>query len=138
METVISESAQPGTNLVPKGYRKQTWWKTGLNLIRRKPLGAVGGIILIALITVAIFAPQLATKDRLRMDSTRMLAAPQDGNLGTDEFGRDLLSRLIWGARISLFVGLMAVGLGTTSGAVLGLVGGYYGGRVDFVIQRAM
>lgn len=138
MGLLTSESIPPKSDLTTMGYRKHTWWTTGLDFIRRKPLGALGGIILLFLIIVAIFAPQLAPKDPYRMDSTRILVAPQGGTLGTDEFGRDLLSRLIWGARISLFVGLMAVGLGTTTGAVLGLVGGYYGGRIDFIIQRVM
>jgi peptide/nickel transport system permease protein len=130
---------QPKIDLSTKGFPEQTWWKTGLNFLRRKPLGSIGGIILLIFIFIAIFAPQLAPNGPFRMDSNRILVAPQAGApLGTDEFGRDILSRLIWGARISLFVGLMAVGLGTTTGAVLGLLGGYYGGRIDFVIQRAM
>ncbi|MCW5852429.1 MAG: ABC transporter permease [Anaerolineae bacterium] len=94
---------------------------------------------MLTLIIVAILAPVLAPHDPYQLNTASILKAPRPGNpLGTDEFGRDILSRLIWGARISLYVGLLAVGLGTTSGAVLGLVSGYYGGRVDFAIQRVM
>ena len=139
MASQTADTMASKSNLNSSAYRKRPWWKTALSLVRRKPLGALGGMILIIFIIIAIFAPQLAPKSPNSMDSTRLLVVPQAGSLlGTDEFGRDILSRLIWGARISLVVGLMSVSLGTTAGAILGLVGGYYGGKIDFVIQRVM
>lgn len=102
-------------------------------------MGAVGAFIVLLLIVVAVFAPWLAPYDPYKIDSAHLLAAPGWRNwMGTDEFGRDIMSRIIWGSRTSLLVGVMAVGVGTTTGAVLGLVCGYFGGRVDYVIQRFM
>jgi peptide/nickel transport system permease protein len=73
------------------------------------------------------------------MNSSWLLSAPSAAHwMGTDEYGRDIMSRVMWGSRTSLVVGLLAVGLGTTTGAVLGLVSGYLGGTVDYVIQRLM
>lgn len=108
----------------------------------RYPLIAVFLISLIVL--CAIFAPQLAPKDPNRVEIFAVLKPPlsinQEGELeyvlGTDSTGRDVLSRAIYGARISFFVGLVAVGLGGGAGTILGLTAGYLGGRVDDVIMR--
>lgn len=106
---------------------------------RRRPLGAIGGFIVITLVLAALFAPWLAPYDPYKIDSANLLVPPSWAHwMGTDQFGRDMLSRIIWGARTSLLVGLLAVGLGTTTGAVLGLICGYFGGKVDYVIQRFM
>jgi peptide/nickel transport system permease protein len=113
--------------------------RTLATIARRKPLGAIGGVIIVVFVFVAIFAPLLAPFDPYQIDSNNLLKAPNLRNwMGTDEFGRDILSRIIWGSRVSIFVGLLAVGLGTTTGAVLGLTSGYFGGRIDYVIQRIM
>ena len=102
-------------------------------------------VIFISLITLcAIFAPQLAPKDPNRVEIFSVLKPPfsynSDGELesilGTDSTGRDVLSRAIFGARISFFVGLAAVGLGGGAGTFLGLTAGYLGGRVDDIIMR--
>lgn len=114
--------------------RAAFWW-----FVRRKPLGALGGFLIILMIVVAILAPVLATHDPYKINSAVILIGPNNEYLlGTDEYGRDLLSRIIWGSRISLYVGLLAVGLGTTTGASLGLISGYYRGKIDFIIQRVM
>jgi peptide/nickel transport system permease protein len=114
-------------------------WTKARRMARRKPLGAIGAGIILLFVLVAIFAPLLAPHDPYAIDSNNLLARPNWSNwLGTDEFGRDILSRLIWGARVSIYVGLMAVGIGSTSGALLGLISGYFGGTVDYVIQRFM
>lgn len=106
---------------------------------RRKPLGAIGAIIIVAFVLVAIFAPVLAPYDPYIINSSNLLAPPSAQHwLGTDEFGRDILSRIIYGARISIYVGFMAVGIGSTAGAVIGLVSGFFGGRVDYALQRLM
>lgn len=119
--------------------RADAMWRKFKKLIRKKPLGAIGGAIVFVFVLVAIFAPLLMPFDPYQIDSNRLLMAPNAQNwLGTDEFGRDIMSRIILGSRVSLFVGLLAVGLGTTTGAVLGLISGFYGGRIDYFIQRVM
>lgn len=102
-------------------------------------------LLLLGFITfLAIFGPQIAPKDPNRLTLVARLKPPMEENrqneveyyLGTDALGRDVLSRLIYGARISLAVGFVAVGIGGTIGTLLGLVAGYYGGRVDDIIMR--
>lgn len=106
---------------------------------RRNPLGAIGILIIVLFLLVAAFAPWLAPHDPYLMDSDVLLAPPGPGHwMGTDDFGRDVMSRIIWGSRISLTVGLIAVGLGTTSGALIGMVSAYFGGKVDYAVQRIM
>jgi len=109
-----------------------------LRKMRRKPLGAVGLLIVLALVVVAIFAPWLAPHNPTRPDFMAMLAPPSDQYLlGTDELGRDMLSRLIWGARASLQAGLIAVILAAGIGVPIGLVSGYFRGPLDeYVVMR--
>lgn len=105
--------------------------------IKRSPFAAVWGVIGLALILLAIAAPVVAAKDPLKTDFTRMSVPPDSQSLfGTDQIGRDLLSRIFYGARISLFVALASVLLGTTIGGVWGLVSGYLGGMTDMISQR--
>lgn len=104
-----------------------------------KPLGAAGGIILFLFVIVAIFAPNVAPYNPYEMHYESPFTPPGRGFiLGTDNFGRDLFSRIIWGSRISLYVGLVSVALGTTSGALLGLISGYWGGTTDIILQRVV
>lgn len=110
-----------------------------LRFVRRNPMGAFGIGIIIVFVIIAILAPVLAPYDPYEMDSKIILAAPSAAHwMGTDEFGRDVMSRIIWGSRISLYVGLIAVGLGTTSGAIIGMVSAYFGGKFDYAVQRFM
>jgi len=96
-----------------------------------------GAVIVLVLLIVSLLAPWLAPYDPGQIDLTHVLAAPSAGHLlGTDQLGRDVLSRMIWGARISLKVGFVATGLAILIGAMLGAVAGYYGGWIDSVIMR--
>ena len=105
--------------------------------IKRSPFAAVWGVIGLTLILLAVAAPVVAAKDPLKTDFTRMSVPPDSQSLfGTDQIGRDLLSRIFYGARISLFVALASVLLGTTIGGVWGLVSGYLGGMTDMISQR--
>lgn len=106
-------------------------------LIRRSPLTLLGLCILLALILVAIFASSISPYDPNYIDTVQRLNPPSLKHLfGTDTLGRDLLSRIIHGARISLIVGLVIVGLAATAGSILGLIAGYFGGKIGEVIMR--
>ena len=109
-----------------------------LRKMLRKPLGALGLAIVLSLVAVAVFAPQIAPFDPTRPDFGAMLQAPGDIYLlGADELGRDILSRLIWGARASLQAGLIAVLLAAGIGVPIGLVSGYFRGPLDeYVVMR--
>ena len=108
-----------------------------LNFARRYPLGALGGAILIVMILTAIFAPVLAPYDPQETSVALQYAPPGSALiLGGDHLGRDVLSRLIYGTRISLYVGLLSVGTGVTAGTLIGIFSAYVGGTVDLVVQR--
>jgi peptide/nickel transport system permease protein len=105
--------------------------------VRRYPLGAVGGLLILLLAVCAVFAPVIATQDRYALNSKERRQAPSaEHYFGTDELGRDLFSRIIYGSRISLQVGFISVGLGVTFGSLVGLMAAYFGGAVDFWLQR--
>jgi peptide/nickel transport system permease protein len=106
---------------------------------RRQPLGAAGAVVLLGMVIVAVFAPWLAPFDPIEGDPSSLYVAPNATYwLGTDAFGRDMLSRLIYGARVSLLVGLGASLIGVGIGAALGIVSGYRGGWLDALTQRVM
>ncbi len=111
----------------------------------RRPLGIVAFVVVLALVLVAALADLIAPHDPYRIYTGRTLALP--GTLaptgvpfilGADETGRDILSRVIHGARVSLWVGLLSVSVGTLGGAIVGVVSGFRGGKVDLVLQRVM
>jgi peptide/nickel transport system permease protein len=107
-----------------------------LYFVRRYPLGALGGAILLALILTAIFAPWIALHDPQETSVALQYAPPGSARiLGGDQLGRDVLSRLIYGARISLSVSLLSVGIGVTAGTLIGIFSAYAGGTVDLVVQ---
>jgi peptide/nickel transport system permease protein len=107
--------------------------------LQRKPLGAIGACLMLALVLTAVLADVIATHDPIRTDSTRTLAAPGgDFLLGTDNLGRDLWSRIVHGARISLTVGIASTLLGAVLGGLVGLLTGYAGGTADLLGQRLM
>jgi peptide/nickel transport system permease protein len=111
------------------------WWRR----FSRKPLAVSGAGIISFLAAVALFAPWLAPYDPQAIDTWHILESPAPVHwFGTDALGRDCLSRMIYGARISLLVGLVAVGLATVIGALLGALAGYLGGWIDGLIMRAV
>jgi peptide/nickel transport system permease protein len=106
---------------------------------RRNPLSIAGALVGFAIVMAAVCAPWIAPRDPLKANFARMSKPPDAQALfGTDQVGRDTLSRVIYGARTSLFVAFSAVLLGTTTGSLWGVACGYLGGRFDLVSQRLM
>jgi len=112
--------------------------KRGLMLTAlSNPLALTGFIIIATILLLALFAPLIAPYDPDSIDVKAILLAPSQHHLmGTDGLGRDVFSRMLFGARISLLVGIVAVGIATAIGIVLGAISGYYRGWVDVVIMR--
>ncbi|HEY7650971.1 MAG TPA: ABC transporter permease [Methylomirabilota bacterium] len=118
---------------------RRVWIGASLDFTRRRPLGAIGAVIVLTMLLVAVTATVIAPYDPLAVDFGSMLAAPStDHWLGTDAYGRDVLSRLIYGSRTALIVGFGAAFFGATLGAVLGVASAYFGGRIDLYVQRVM
>ena len=114
------------------------WEDAGRRLVRNR-LAMFGAAVLAVVIVMGVFGPQIAPYDPNGMDFVARFAPPSAAHLlGTDDFGRDIFSRIIHGARVSLLVGLVAVGLAATVGTTLGLLAGYSNRVVDEVIMRAM
>ena len=110
-----------------------------LLFLTQQPLGAGGLIFIFLMALCAAFAPWVAPYDPLTVDYAAQLAAPSREHwLGTDSFGRDVASRIIFGARTALAIGFIASLVGSTLGAVIGVVSAYFGGKVDLVIQGIM
>jgi len=104
---------------------------------KKNRLAVAGGVIVLVLFFVAIFAPLISPYDPNDIDRKHVLEAPGIKHpFGTDDLGRDILSRMIWGARISLSVGFVAVGIATIIGMIAGALAGYYGGWADRIIMR--
>lgn len=116
---------------------RKGFWKTALGLMVRQPIGALGFFIVISIIFMAVFAPYITAHDPEGVAFQNMLKPPgAEYLLGTDQFGRDILTRILYGARTALFVGCTAAIFGSTVGLVLGVTSAYLGGRVDLVFQR--
>jgi len=119
--------------------RKKHSWLVGflIRLVKEKPLGTVGLVITLVLLFVGIFAEFLAPYGVQQIHRQYILTPPSALYwLGTDNLGRDLLSRIIFGARISVIIGLAAAALATLISAVIGMLSGYIGGKFDLIVQR--
>lgn len=114
-------------------------WKYTLIRLRRNYLAIIGFVVLLVLILTAVFAEQLAPFGYADQDYMMIRKPPSAEHfLGTDEFGRDVFSRLIYGSRISLQVGLIAVSISLIAGGAIGATAGYFGGRMDNLLMRIM
>jgi peptide/nickel transport system permease protein len=122
---------------VGKSWASTHAWPAIRKFIVTKPLGAAGGAIILVMVLTAIFADVLARYDPYAINQRAQFTAPSLNHwFGTDEFGRDLFTRVVYGARVALFIGLTAAFVGATGGAILGVVSAYLGGRVDLYLQR--
>nr|WP_229522504.1 ABC transporter permease [Paenibacillus monticola] len=143
---MVQKSETPALSLPSNGQEingQQNRYLRLLKLLLRSKTGTVGAVLVLIVILVAIFAPLLATHDPAELDPLLRLKPPMwmDGGsldylLGTDNLGRDIYSRILYGAQISLIVGIGAVLVSGAIGAVLGLISGYYGKWVDALIMR--
>ena len=115
----------------PKGL-----WANLASFTRRKPLGAIGGVLAFLLLVVAVFSPLIQTHDEDRTSTATFQAPSADHLLGTDSVGRDIFSRIVVGARLSLQVALISAFVGCGIGLVAGVTSAYLGGIVDLLVQR--
>ena len=116
---------------------EDTWLDKGKTLVRQNKIAAFSALVILLILLAAIFAPLVAPYDHLEQSLADRLKDPSAAHwLGTDELGRDVLSRIIFGARISLTIGLIPTLISMAIGTVLGLCAGFYGGKTDFIIMR--
>ena len=127
----------PDRLLSPTGCEGSLMTNSFWMRFKQNKLAVLGGLVVAVLFTIAIFAPAITPYDPNAINVQNILEPPGFTHLfGTDDLGRDILSRIIWGSRISLSVGFVAVGISTFIGVILGALTGYYGGWVDRVIMR--
>ncbi len=116
----------------------QSQWQIAWRHLRRNPLALFGLYVLLSLVMIALAAPILTSIDPTDMDYESILAAPSHQHIfGTDDLGRDIFSRVLWGGRESLRVGLLAVAIAVIGGTIVGMISGYFGGKADMLMQRA-
>ena len=134
--------------VVPVVYREpgliSTWWSATLSFTRKKPLGAFGGAIVVLLVLLAIGAPVLAPYGPLENNQAVALKGPSVSGIddtfphlaGTDQFGRDVFSRVVYGAQTSLYIGVLVTVVSTIPALALGVASAYFGGWIDYLLQR--
>src|SRR5215208_4442990 len=122
-----------------------TWSARGVSsnaivrFIRKQPIGAAGAAVLLIVVLAAVFADVIAPYDPILQDVPYRLRSPDESFwFGTDIYGRDVFSRIVYGARISLYVGIVSVVIGTVAGLIIGIASGYLGGTFDLWVQRIM
>ncbi len=127
-------SPTPGAGLTGRrAFRESIFWRQ----FRRNHLAMVGGVVVVLLGLAAILAPVLAPYDPSAYDVKQILLSPSPAHwLGTDQIGRDVLSRMLYGARISMSVGFVSVGIAVVIGTLIGTLAAYYGGRTDELLMR--
>jgi len=117
--------------------KQDTFTQYAWYIIKRSPLAVLGVLLILMIVVLAIFAPWIAPYDLQKIDFSEAFQPPSLRHLcGTDDLGRDLFSRIVYGARVSLKVAFVVVSIAATAGTLLGLVSGYFGGIVDMFIMR--
>ncbi|HQW51049.1 MAG TPA: ABC transporter permease, partial [Tepidiformaceae bacterium] len=130
--TITGEYIRPVPPAFPVRVLRNTW-----RFIRQKPLGAFGAAVLILILVVAAFSPIIATHDPQDADLAAVLEGPSaDHWFGTDFNGRDLFSRIVYGAQVTAMVGIGTVILVAILSLIVGVTSGYFGGKLDFGVQR--
>jgi peptide/nickel transport system permease protein len=124
---------------VPEVADKGRWWAAIRDFCVRRPLGALGAAVVLLNVVVALTANVISPYDPLATDYGAMLARPSMAHwLGTDAYGRDVLSRILYGSRTAMIVGFACAVFGATAGAIIGVASAYFAGKVDLLIQRVM
>jgi peptide/nickel transport system permease protein len=132
--TPVGLTAAP-TVMRPRDSTLTVVWR----FIRKKPLGAAGGVLILVMFLTALLANVLETHDPIATNAGATLARPSEEHLlGTDHLGRDIYSRIVHGARVSLIVGIGSTLLGSVLGGIIGLLSGYAGGKTDLIAQRLL
>ncbi|MGE0849914.1 MAG: ABC transporter permease [Hyphomicrobiaceae bacterium] len=135
MATISQPSSAAGDFAKPRRSRLAAVWQFCV----QNPLGAAGGLVVAVMILMAVLADVVTVYDPTRNNFGAMLEAPSSEYwLGTDQFGRDLYTRIVYGARTALLVGFISAFVGATLGLILGVASAYFGGRFDLVFQRVM
>ncbi len=129
----VAESSSGG---VAERRRHSFLVDLGIRLVREKPLGTVGGVITLLVLLAGIFADFLAPYGMNELSGDLLTASSARYWLGTDNLGRDIFSRVIFGARVSMIVGLAASTIAMTTGTIIGMLSGYLGGKFDLIVQR--
>jgi peptide/nickel transport system permease protein len=134
----IAADARTEIELTDQAERRG-WLSTARQFARRNPLGAAGGVVIVIMILVAVFADVIAPYNPVANAFDRMHEPPSLENwFGTDQFGRDVFSRIVYGARTALIVGFVSSFVGATIGLILGVASAYFGGRTDLIFQRVL
>jgi peptide/nickel transport system permease protein len=139
MTSTSTSAAAIAIDAVDRGetpHHERSRWVTLWRTAKANPVGVFGLAIIVMLIVFAVFAPVIAPYEPDDFVAAKRLDPSFAHPFGTDNFGRDMFSRVVFGARISLIVGFMSVSIGTVLGTVIGIVSGYAGGRLDSLIQR--
>lgn len=133
-EIAVESLSQPAGRLVRFGPLDAV-----VRFSRAKPLAAVGGLIILLMVFAAVFAPVIARHDPARINTREKFLPPSREHwFGTDNYGRDMFARIVYGARVALAVGLIGTFLAVVGGSVIGLVSGYFGGKLDMVLMRVI
>ena len=136
----MTVAADAGTEIeLVEQEDRRSWATVVRQFARRNPLGAAGGVVIIVMILVAAFADVIAPYNPVANAFDRMHEGPSAANwFGTDQFGRDVFSRIVYGARTALLVGFLASFVGAFAGLILGVASAYFGGRIDLIFQRVL
>ena len=130
---------ETATMQIASDAQPRLYVRAALRFARQRPLGAIGAVIIIIMILTALLAGLIAPFDPLTTDYAAMLQAPSWSHwFGTDSFGRDVFTRIIYGSRTALWIGFASSFLGATLGGIIGVTSAYFGGKIDLVLQRFM
>jgi glutathione transport system permease protein len=136
---VQSAQTRPSIAQPELAERPRSLWRDAWRTLRRNHFALAGGVVLLLFIIVAVAAPVIAPYDPIAQDYDHLLQGPSLSHpFGTDNFGRDILSRVMYGGRISLTIGFLGTLLGVLAGAAIGVTSGFYGGWVDSLLMRLL